>query len=45
MVNWPPSSPDLNPIENVKHLLKSMLEARMPWVQEKAAMAAAIQEE
>lgn len=45
MLNWPPSSPDLNPIANLLHLLKSMLEVRRPRVQGKAVMPVAIQDE
>lgn len=44
-MDWPPSSPDLNPIEDVWNLLKDNINARQPRPRGKDEMAIAVQEE
>jgi len=44
-LDWPPSSPDLNQIEDVWHLLKDHLNARRARPRGKDEMSAAVEEE
>ena len=44
ILSWPPILPDLNPIENVWHSLKGILEARRPRIRGKQEMRTAVLE-
>ena len=42
---WPPNSPDLNPIENLWHILRSKVRKRNPRPMKKAELITALKEE
>ena len=42
---WPANSPDLNPIENLWHILRTNIKKRVPRPMRKEDLAVALQEE
>ncbi len=44
-IYWPPSCPDLNPIENIWHLIKQCIKSRRPCPRHIAELRQAVREE